>query len=101
MSARVEYRCRQGADHGGKACPLSDRIEHAHRFRKLDNLQECGSCGCYHRPRFAGDCRNDAERFPDWQGQYRCACGARQDRTETPPRIVTRGAISDARWRFL
>lgn len=26
---------------------------------------ECGCCGCYHRTDFVGDCREDAERFPD------------------------------------
>lgn len=31
------------------------------------DLDECGGCDCYHRPEFAGDCRNDAERFPTWQ----------------------------------
>ena len=29
----------------------------------VDNLEECGCCGCYHRPEFTGDCREDAERF--------------------------------------
>lgn len=27
-------------------------------------LTECGSCGCYHRRDFNGDCRNNDERFP-------------------------------------
>ena len=31
-----------------------------------DELVECGCCGHYHRPDFAGDCRNDDERFPNW-----------------------------------
>lgn len=31
---------------------------------EADVLTECGCCGCYHRPDFAGDCRNDDERFP-------------------------------------
>ncbi len=26
---------------------------------------ECGCCGCYHRADFAGDCREDRERFAD------------------------------------
>jgi hypothetical protein len=25
--------------------------------------EECGQCGSYHRVGYAGDCRNDAERF--------------------------------------
>lgn len=34
MRPRVEYRCRQGADHGGKRCFLSDRVEVApERYR--------------------------------------------------------------------
>jgi hypothetical protein len=28
-----------------------------------DTLEECGCCGCYHRPGFTGDCREDANRF--------------------------------------
>lgn len=24
---------------------------------------ECGSCGCYHKPDWYGDCRDDAHRF--------------------------------------
>jgi len=31
------------------------------------DLEECGCCGCYHRPDFFGDCRDDKERFPSWQ----------------------------------
>jgi len=26
-------------------------------------IVECGCCGAYHRVEFAGDCRNDDERF--------------------------------------
>jgi hypothetical protein len=26
---------------------------------------ECGCCGAYHRADFAGDCREDSERFDD------------------------------------
>ena len=26
---------------------------------------ECGSCGCWHRSDFYGDCREDSERFPE------------------------------------
>ncbi len=29
-----------------------------------EELVECGCCGCFHRPDYSGDCRNDAERFP-------------------------------------
>ncbi len=29
---------------------------------KID-YHECGSCGAYHRADYAGDCRNDSERF--------------------------------------
>lgn len=28
-----------------------------------EDLEECGCCGCHHKPTFYGDCRNDAERF--------------------------------------
>ena len=28
-------------------------------------LEECGCCGWYHLPGFAGDCRDDLERFPE------------------------------------
>lgn len=28
-----------------------------------DQLEECGSCGAYHRKDYWGDCRNDAQRF--------------------------------------
>jgi isopentenyl phosphate kinase len=28
---------------------------------------ECGSCGHFHRVAFAGDCRQDSERFADIQ----------------------------------
>lgn len=44
---------------------------------------ECGCCDHYHRPEFAGDCRNDSERFstsdledrygPDLRGCLMCA----------------------------
>lgn len=30
----------------------------------VDDLEECGCCGCYHRPTFVGECRDDDERFP-------------------------------------
>lgn len=29
----------------------------------IDFMEECGSCGCYHRPDYDGDCRNNLERF--------------------------------------
>jgi hypothetical protein len=38
------------------------------KFLKLQNrfyLEECGCCGCYHKPDYTEDCRNDAERFSD------------------------------------
>jgi hypothetical protein len=28
-------------------------------------LEDCGCCGCYHKPGYTGDCRNDKERFTD------------------------------------
>jgi hypothetical protein len=28
---------------------------------------ECGCCGHFHRPDFAGDCRDDSERFDHMQ----------------------------------
>lgn len=28
--------------------------------------EECGSCGCYHPTGYAGECRDDRYRFPDW-----------------------------------
>lgn len=31
---------------------------------RSEMLEECGQCGCYHRPGYTGDCRNDAERWP-------------------------------------
>jgi hypothetical protein len=30
----------------------------------VEELEECGCCGCYHRKGYEGDCRNDDERFP-------------------------------------
>ena len=36
-----------------------DHVEMAH----FDELEDCGSCGCYHFPSFYGDCREDWERF--------------------------------------
>lgn len=55
------------------------------RIRELcetasDSIEECGSCGAYHRAGYVGDCRNDRERFHDWQftpvfsGDPRGAC---------------------------
>jgi hypothetical protein len=43
----------------------------------LEDLDECESCGAYHRAEFGGDCRDDSERF-------------------TEPRVATRGSVE--RW---
>lgn len=40
----------------------------------LEDLEDCGSCGAYHRAEFDGDCRNDSERF-------------------TEPRVATRRSV--------
>lgn len=40
---------------------------------------ECGCCGSYHLPDYAGDCRNDAERFSS-----QCACDDEDDRIYPP-----------------
>ena len=32
-------------------------------YVKYGSKEECGCCGAYHRPKFAGDCRTDNERF--------------------------------------
>ena len=26
-------------------------------------IQECGQCGCYHPQGYAGDCRDDSQRY--------------------------------------
>lgn len=31
--------------------------------RRSTKFIECGCCGCFHRTDFAGDCREDSERF--------------------------------------
>lgn len=36
-----------------------DHVEDRH----FEELEECGGCGGYHFPDFAGDCREDWERF--------------------------------------
>lgn len=33
-------------------------------LRSLNELVECGYCGCFHHRAYTGDCRNDDERFP-------------------------------------
>lgn len=33
--------------------------------RRSTTFVECGCCGAYHRADFAGDCREDSERFDD------------------------------------
>jgi hypothetical protein len=33
------------------------------RIREMDEYHECGCCSHYHRAEYAGDCRNDTERF--------------------------------------
>lgn len=35
------------------------------RKRRSNTYTECGSCGQYHRTDYAGDCRNDSERFAE------------------------------------
>ena len=30
---------------------------------RVNTFAECGCCGAYHRTDFAGDCREDSERF--------------------------------------
>ena len=32
---------------------------------RVNTFVECGCCGAYHRTDFAGDCREDGERFYD------------------------------------
>jgi hypothetical protein len=34
------------------------------RVVERPELEECGSCGCYHPATFNGDCRDDANRYP-------------------------------------
>lgn len=48
---------------------------HTHRWRDPGTIIECGACEAYHRDEFAGDCRDDDERFPTWEVKV-CACGA-------------------------
>ena len=33
------------------------------RVGETEEREECGSCGAFHKVSYAGDCRNDAERF--------------------------------------
>jgi len=42
---------------------FEDVVEDCLREEVLDDLEECGCCGGYHRPEFSGDCRDDNERF--------------------------------------
>lgn len=30
-------------------------------------LKECGQCDCFHKPGYTGDCRDDYNRYADWQ----------------------------------
>jgi len=32
---------------------------------RVNTFIECGCCGCFHRTDFAGDCREDSERFDE------------------------------------
>ena len=32
---------------------------------RVNTFMECGCCGSYHRTDFAGDCREDSERFDE------------------------------------
>jgi hypothetical protein len=43
-------------------CPPPDRLPKCEHCGKV-YLSYCGGCGQYHYPDYAGDCRNDAERF--------------------------------------
>lgn len=33
------------------------------KYYEYEELEECGSCGCYHLATFSGDCRDDYNRF--------------------------------------
>ena len=39
-------------------------IEESRRENPPDEWIECGCCDCYHPPDFAGDCREDINRWP-------------------------------------
>jgi hypothetical protein len=59
-------RCEYTVENGVLTRPsrfntIFEQLRKTHNF----TLEECGSCGCYHRPEWYGDCRNDAERFED------------------------------------
>ena len=32
---------------------------------RVNTFVACGQCGVYHRTDFAGDCREDSERYPE------------------------------------
>lgn len=62
--ARFQKRHREeaaniGIDLGFDLMDVMDSL----REEFIDTLEECGCCGCYHCPEFAGDCRDDDERF--------------------------------------
>jgi len=62
---------------------MSDQLHFIRGGRPLDPevkvpMVECGSCECYHRSDFWGDCRNDSQRFlphdlSDGEPEYVCA----------------------------
>jgi hypothetical protein len=46
------------------ACDAVASEQAAEQSEAYTLLDDCGSCGCYHRPGWHGDCREDSERFP-------------------------------------
>jgi hypothetical protein len=76
MPERTGKRARRGAHNGNRQCILSERSRTARRGKFQTKfagsnynvpgaiaIEECGCCGAYHRQGFAGDCRDDSERF--------------------------------------
>ena len=64
---------------------MSDLLHFIRTGKALDPdakvaIVECGSCECYHRSDFWGDCRTDSQRFlphdlADGEPEYVCADG--------------------------
>lgn len=61
-------------------------------------LEECGCCGCYHKPGYTKDCRNDAERFSD-PADYARKHWAKA--IEEAPNIYLRRDIIRVQWKYI
>lgn len=57
----------------GYVCGQRIHLNGAEVEELLEDLEDCGSCGGYHRVNFEGDCREDSERFPEPRGATRAS----------------------------